>query len=46
MYSKFLHLPAQFENCRSNYKKLQICKIWGSQSGGYEEYYLLGYNAV
>jgi hypothetical protein len=22
------------------------CKIWGSHSGGYEEYYLLGYNAV
>jgi hypothetical protein len=23
-----------------------LCKIWGSHSGGYEEYYLLGYNAM
>jgi hypothetical protein len=22
------------------------CRIWGSHSGGYEEYHLLGYNAV
>jgi hypothetical protein len=22
------------------------CRIWGSHSGGNEEYYLLGYNAV
>jgi hypothetical protein len=27
-------------------KEYLICKIWGSHSGGYEEYYLLGYNAV
>jgi hypothetical protein len=24
----------------------QICRIWGSHSGDYEEFYLLGYNAV
>jgi hypothetical protein len=23
-----------------------VCMIWGSHSGCYEEYYLLGYNAV
>jgi hypothetical protein len=22
------------------------CRIWGSDSGGYDEFYLLGYNAV
>jgi hypothetical protein len=22
------------------------CRIWDSHSGGYEEYYLVGYNAV
>jgi hypothetical protein len=22
------------------------CRIWGSHSGAYEEFYLLGYNAV
>jgi hypothetical protein len=26
--------------------KLGACGIWGSHSGGYEEFYLLGYNAV
>jgi hypothetical protein len=24
----------------------RLCRIWGSQSGSYEEFYLLGYNAV
>jgi hypothetical protein len=24
----------------------EICGIWGSHSGGYEEYYLLEYNAM
>jgi hypothetical protein len=23
-----------------------LCRIWGSHNGGYEEYYLLGYNAM
>jgi hypothetical protein len=23
-----------------------LCKIWGSHSGGYKEFYLLEYNAV
>jgi hypothetical protein len=23
-----------------------LCMIWGSHSGGYDEFYLLGYNAV
>jgi hypothetical protein len=22
------------------------CRIWGSHCGGYEDFYLLGYNAV
>jgi hypothetical protein len=26
--------------------RVLLCKIWGSHSGGYEEYYLLGYYAV
>jgi hypothetical protein len=25
---------------------LVVCRIRGSQSGGYEKYYILGYNAV
>jgi hypothetical protein len=24
----------------------EVCRIWGSHIGGYEEFYLLGYNAV
>jgi hypothetical protein len=23
-----------------------VCRIWGSHTGGYEEYYVVGYNAV
>jgi hypothetical protein len=26
--------------------RFTVCRIWGSHSGGYEEYYLVGYNAV
>jgi hypothetical protein len=25
---------------------LALCNIWGSHNGGYEEFYLMGYNAV
>jgi hypothetical protein len=25
---------------------ITACRIWGSHGGGYEEFYLLGYNAV
>jgi hypothetical protein len=28
------------------YHKLKLVRIWGSHSGGYEEYYLPGHNAV
>jgi hypothetical protein len=30
----------------SKYTKLLFCEIWGSHSGGYEDFYLLGYNAT
>jgi hypothetical protein len=30
----------------SNGKFKNICRIWGSHSGGYVEYYRLGYNAM
>jgi hypothetical protein len=26
--------------------KIRVCRIWGSHSGGYEEFYILGYNVV
>jgi hypothetical protein len=29
-----------------NIKDKHICRIWGFHSGGYEEYHLLGYDAV
>jgi hypothetical protein len=38
---KDLTIYLKMEN---NFKHL--CKIWGSHSGGYEELYLLEYNAV
>jgi hypothetical protein len=34
-----------WEICNS-IKSSYICRIYGSHSGGYEEYYLLGYSAV
>jgi hypothetical protein len=37
------------EHCSSQVavnKELNICRIWGSHTGGYEEYHLPGYNAV
>jgi hypothetical protein len=27
-------------------ERLLVCRIWGSHNGGYEEFYLPGYNAV
>jgi hypothetical protein len=35
----------EYSHTKSTYKKLWR-RIWGSHSGGYEEFYLLGYNAV
>jgi hypothetical protein len=39
---KKTHLQLQNAKITSNTR----CRIWGSHSGGYEEFYLLGYNAV
>jgi hypothetical protein len=34
-------------NCFSHpIMQILFCKIWGSRSGGYEEFYILGYNTV
>jgi hypothetical protein len=27
-------------------KYILLCSIWGSHSGGFEQFYLLGYNAI
>jgi hypothetical protein len=35
------------ETCRKLFRKLiYVCRIWGSHTGGYEEFFLLGYDAV
>jgi hypothetical protein len=38
--------PIGIETCSENKNYINICRIWGFHSGGYEEYHLLEYDAV
>jgi hypothetical protein len=40
----YLHMAVPMQQCLSS--KHLILRIWGFHSGGYEEYHLLGYDAV
>jgi hypothetical protein len=51
--TNFTHLSGIIPSNRMKFKKIEklridfiSCSIWSSHSGGYEEFYLLGYNAV
>jgi hypothetical protein len=35
-----------YSSWNKKYKRKCSCRIWGSHSGGYEEFYLLGCNTV
>jgi hypothetical protein len=41
-YDEVLYVVSEIRDC---YKKFN-CRIWGSHSGVYEEFYLMGYNVV